>query len=71
VHRRDLLPVELGVVVLVEQEQLHDPGAKRETPRSCPASTGSMTWMISDAGTRTVSPARPGSVTSPGWRRRK
>ena len=26
VHRRDLLPVELGVVVLVEQEQLHDAG---------------------------------------------
>ena len=25
-HRRDLLPVELGVVVLVEQEQLHDAG---------------------------------------------
>ena len=26
VHRRDLLPVELGVVVLIEQEQLHDAG---------------------------------------------
>ena len=28
VHRRHLLPVELGIVVLVEQEQLHDPGGE-------------------------------------------
>ena len=27
-HRRDLLPVELGVVVLIEQEQLHDAGCE-------------------------------------------
>ena len=27
-HRRDLLPVELGIVVLVEQEELHDAGGE-------------------------------------------
>ena len=27
-HCRDLLPVELGVVVLIEQEQLHDAGGE-------------------------------------------
>ena len=32
VHRRDLLPVELGVVVLVEQEQLHDAGREARDP---------------------------------------
>ena len=26
IHRRDLLPVELGIVILIEQEQLHDGG---------------------------------------------
>ena len=36
------------------------PAAKRETPRSWPASTGSMTCTISKAGTRTISPGKPG-----------
>lgn len=31
-HRRDLLPVELGVIVLVEQEQLHDARREAEIP---------------------------------------
>ena len=36
VHRRDLLPVELGIVVLVEQEQLHDAGGKARYPAQLP-----------------------------------
>ncbi len=36
VHRRDLLPVELGVVILVEQEELHDAGGEARDAAQLP-----------------------------------
>ena len=35
-HRRDLLPVELGVVVLIEQEELHDAGREARNAAQLP-----------------------------------
>ena len=36
VHRRDLLPVEFGVVILIEQEELHDAGREARNAAQLP-----------------------------------
>ena len=55
-------------VVATAQADRSDHGTQPSAPEY------SYAWrvgMTADAGTRTVSPAIPGSVMSPGWRRRK